>query len=511
MVRALIVLLMLASATRAYAELVPATTVVVANRQVPAGVELAKTFMRYRGIPAQNLIILDLPTEEAITWSQYSETLLNPLRTQLLAAGLLTGQSSGQLAAGKDVRGRQEYLPTAAPKLSWIVLMHGVPLKIQPSGSKVLGGSKQGLRGDQACVDSELALLATVNLDPEGAKPNPWFQQRTLAPVDAAEVIRTARLDGPTPADVLRALQGAWRAEEHGLRGRAYVDIGGPYPDGDTWFKQAAEMTRQLGFPTDIESTRQQFGAKARADAPAFYLGWYSQKAEGRFASPTVKLAPGAIALHLHSFSANTLRNDGAGWTPWLVKQGAAHTSGNVYEPYLTLTLRPDLLIQGLQQGMTVGEAAWYATPAVSWQGTILGDPFYRPFARALPEQLADFQKQPDELGAYAVIRAAQLRPKEESAQALADLEAALGRNPSLPLALAWAQAREGQNLPFVWNPQVWAGLDKADDGLLWEIALFFDKKGLKEPAKKALQGLQARPDWKEDPEFKAHWDAVAR
>jgi hypothetical protein len=173
--------------------------------------------------------------------------------------------------------------------------------------------------------------------------------------------------------------------------------------------------------------------------------------------------------------------------------------------------LRPDLLIQGLQQGMTVGEAAWYANPAVSWQGTILGDPFYRPFARDIAKQLADFQQKPDELGAYAVIRAAQLRPKDESAKALADLDAAQRRTPSLPLAFALAQARQEQALPLVWNPQVWAGLDKADDGLVWEVALFFEKKGLKEPAKKALQGLQGRPAWKDDPEFKAHWDAVAR
>jgi len=435
MARALLLLLILAAAASGRAEIAPSTTVVVANRKVPAGVELAKTFMRHRGIPDQNLILLDLSTEEAITWSQYSETLLNPLRAQLLAAGLLTGQSSGQLAAGQDARGRREYLPTAVPKLGWIVLMHGVPLKIQPSGIKAPGASKQGLQGDQACVDSELALLATVNLDPDGAKPNPWFQQRTLAPTDAAEVIRTARLDGPTPADVLRALQGAWRAEAQGLRGRAYVDLGGPYPDGDTWFKLAAELTQQLGFPTDIESTRQQFGAKARADAPAFYLGWYSQKAEGRFALPSVQLAPGAIALHLHSYSAGTLRFDSAGWTPWLVKQGAAHTSGNVYEPYLALTLRPDLLIQGIQQGMTVGEAAWYATPAISWQGTILGDPFYRPWARALPDQLADFQQKPDELGPYAVIRAAQLRPKDESAKALAPYGIPLCKPTSRPCA----------------------------------------------------------------------------
>ncbi|NBN95657.1 MAG: hypothetical protein EBV31_08610, partial [Verrucomicrobia bacterium] len=209
--------------------------------------------------------------------------------------------------------------------------------------------------------------------------------------------------------------------------------------------------------------------------------------------------------------SAGTLRFESARWTPWLVKQGAAHTSGNVFEPYLSLTLRPDLLVDGLKRGMTVGEAAWYATPAVSWQGTILGDPFYRPFARELLEQLADFQKKPDELAAYAVIRAAQLRPKEETAKALADLDAAQRRTPSLPLAFALAQARQEQALPLVWNNQVWSGLDKTDDGLIWEIALFFEKKGLKEPAKKALQALQARPGWKEDPEWKAHWDALGR
>ena len=104
MARALLLLLILAAAASGRAEIAPSTTVVVANRKVPAGVELAKAFMRHRGIPDQNLILLDLSTEEAITWSQYSETLLNPLRAQLLAAGLLTGQSSGQLAAGQDAR-----------------------------------------------------------------------------------------------------------------------------------------------------------------------------------------------------------------------------------------------------------------------------------------------------------------------------------------------------------------------------------------------------------------------
>jgi len=496
-----------AALATAWAAPEPATTVVVANAQVPAGVDLARDFMRHRGIPERNLITLDLPPDETIAWGDYSARLLNPLRTKLLAAGLI----AGQLSDAKDARGRTDFIPTAAPKLGWIVLVSGVPLKIRPSGVKSPGAAATGVKGDQACVDSELALIATLNLDPDGAKANPWFKARALPPAEAAEVIRTARLDGPGIADVRRALEGAWRAEARGLRGRAYVDVGGPYAEGDTWFKEAAELTRQLGFPTDLEGTKLQFGSKARADAPAFYLGWYSQKATGRFAAPEARLAPGAVALHLHSFSADSLRSADAGWTPWFVKQGAAATSGNVYEPYLSLTLRPDLLVDALKQGLTAGEAAWYATPAVSWQGVILGDPFYRPWARDLKDQFMDAQRQPDELGPYAVMRSARLRPKTEAPAAMAELEAALRRTPSLPLAYELALAREEAKLPLIWPEAVWTEAPQADVGLLWEIAQFFEKKGLKEPAKKALRAALARPAWKDDPELKAHLDALGR
>jgi len=505
MARALLVLLLLASAGALRAAIDPANTAVVANGNVPEGVALARDFMRHRGIPERHLIVLDLPKDEAIDWHTYAETLLNPLRAKLLAAGLLTGE----LTEPQDARGRKEYLPTTAPKLSWLVLVHGVPLKLRASGTKPAAAPRSAVRGDQACVDSELALLATVNLDPEGAKPNPWFRTISPAPADAAEVVRIARLDGPTAADVRRALAGAWQAEARGLRGRAYIDVGGPYADGDAWFKDAAERTRRLGFPTDVESTPKQFGRKARADAPAFYLGWYSQKPTGRFAEEAARLAPGAIALHLHSFSAETLRDPAAGWTPWLVRQGAAHTSGNVHEPYLPLTLRPDLLVDGLAQGLTAGEAAWFATPAVSWQGVILGDPFYRPLGRTPEEQVADFRRAPDELGAYALLRAAQLRGATEPDQARADLKAAQERFPALPLAFARAQADPKQ--PIAWPEPPGLAWATADSGLLWEIGLFAEKNAFPDLARRAWEALAARPDWKDDPELRAHLPPVGR
>jgi uncharacterized protein (TIGR03790 family) len=247
-------------------------------------------------------------------------------------------------------------------------------------------------------VDSELSLLVAVNLNPIGSKANPWFGQDFPDSTEITEIVRTSRIDGPTPSATLNAMMGCWRAESLGLRGRSYVDLGGPYKDGNQWFKQAAETTQAYGFPTDIEETPKLFNERARSDAPAFYLGWYAQIPSGRFALPRVKLAPGAIALHLHSFSASSLKKPESNWAALLVKQGAGLTSGNVYEPFLGFTMRPDLLVNGLMRGKCAGEAAWYATPAVSWQGTILGDPFYKPFTVNIATQLKDYINKPDEL-----------------------------------------------------------------------------------------------------------------
>ena len=58
----------------------------------------------------------------------------------------------------------------------------------------------------------------------------------------------------------------------------------------------------------------------------------------------------GAVALHIHSFSAPTLRSDSAGWCGPFVARGVTATVGNVFEPYLDLTHRPNLLLQACRR-----------------------------------------------------------------------------------------------------------------------------------------------------------------
>ena len=108
---------------------------------------------------------------------------------------------------------------------------------------------------------------------------------------------------------------------------------------------------------------------------------WYSAKADGPFAEETTRLVPGAIAMHIHSFSAATVRNRSRGWVGPLIARGAAVTAGNVYEPYLGMTLHPDLFQDRLMSGFCVADAAYASTPVLSWMGVVLGDPLYQPYA----------------------------------------------------------------------------------------------------------------------------------
>jgi uncharacterized protein (TIGR03790 family) len=114
------------------------------------------------------------------------------------------------------------------------------------------------------------------------------------------------------------------------------------------------------------------------------YFGWYAPDANGPFVPAEPRLARGAIAIHIHSLSARTLRREtDAGWAAPLVAKGAAATFGNVAEPYLQLTHRPDLLLQALAKGATLGDAAYEALPALGWMAVLVGDPLYRPFPGA--------------------------------------------------------------------------------------------------------------------------------
>ena len=102
----------------------------------------------------------------------------------------------------------------------------------------------------------------------------------------------------------------------------------------------------------------------------------------GPFTQPDFRFVPGAIAVHIHSFSASTLRDPNADWVgPLADARARPRRIGNVYEPYLQLTPHLDIFNDRLLHGFTFAESAYMSMPALSWMSVMVGDPLYRPYA----------------------------------------------------------------------------------------------------------------------------------
>jgi hypothetical protein len=271
--------------------------------------------------------------------------------------------------------------------------------------------------------------------------PNPVNTTDEGAATEALRnIIPVGRLDGPTLEDAKALVDNALIAERDGVAGRAYVDIGGPYKHGDAWLEACVPELVALGFETDLDKAKETLQATARFDAPAFYFGWYSGNMDGPFAEPGFRFRPGAVALHIHSFSAATLRSPTRGWTGPLVARGVTATFGNVGEPYLEFTHRPDLVLKAMMRGDPMGVAALRAIAGLSWKGVLVGDPLYRPFAVSAEKQWEKREALPPETATYACIRRMRLLAAAgQGAEALSAGMAGMRKNPSLPLALTLA------------------------------------------------------------------------
>ncbi|MDR2513385.1 MAG: TIGR03790 family protein [Puniceicoccales bacterium] len=486
MTRIILITLLLFFTNAARGDVLPEQTLVLANRESTDSMVLAFYYMKTRGIPDKNLISLPLGKEEEISWDKFSNTLWNPLLDKLVKSGWM----SGNLVKNTDKAGRSR-LRNPTNKVGYLVLCKDVPLRIEEDSqyndhAPASPPPAQFIR-TVAAVDSELATLAMPAARITSFVPNPLFAPSGTLPASARQsVMHVARLDGPTLDDCRKLVENAVLAERRGLSGRAYVDIGGPHAQGDAWLRETATLLRKTGFDLTTEENRGMLlDYDKRADAPAFYFGWYAAHIAGRFADPKLRFVPGAIALHIHSFSASTLRSTSRGWAGPLVARGATTTFGNVAEPYLELTTIPPLFLAFVLNGAQVGEAYVASTPVWSWQTILIGDPLYKPTLFTFKQQLEGIENASDSEynlhgGTYVSLRYANLllaRNKFSEAQTV--LAGALRRHPSLPLSFALAQIAKYPSL-------AWDSHDKtaqADIGLLIEIAHYLKENSLEHDA----------------------------
>ncbi|MBA3273921.1 MAG: TIGR03790 family protein [Chthoniobacterales bacterium] len=392
---AVLVMTVACSCARAEEPLAPAT-IVVFNSAIPESADLAKFYAEKRGIPRKNLIGLDCSRDEEITREDYDRTIRDPLRKVFQQRNWWTVKESADAP------------PTVtANTVRFVALIRGMPLKVTATenypGDKPAGGPVAS-RND-ASVDSEIAVLARFSPEISGAVTNPYFQSyRAIGETNKFGLMLVCRLDASSAATVRRMITDAIEAEKTGLWGRAYVDgahnTSGGLQIGDTWLAEIPQQLRKVGVPVVYDDQPAIFPDGFPISDCALYYGWYAGTAAGPFADPSFSFVPGAVAVHIHSFSASTLRDPNANWAAPLLSKGAAATVGNVYEPYLQLTAHLNLLNDRLLHGFTFAESVYMATPAVSWMGVAIGDPLYRPYAswlqldskRELPKRSAPWR-----------------------------------------------------------------------------------------------------------------------
>jgi uncharacterized protein (TIGR03790 family) len=415
-----------------------AATIVVFNKSAPESPSLAKFYAQQRSIPRDHVVGLTCSTAEEISREEYDADIAGPLKKIFSERGWWTLSDASQ---DKQV--------VSSRKIQFVALIKGMPLKIRATTAPYPGdqpGQAPINSHNEACVDSELSTLPFLARQISGAIPNPYFQSfQTISEFEGAAPLLVCRLDGPTAAVVRRMITDSIAVEKNGLWGRAYVDgsrnQANGFEIGDKWMAQVVQDLHKVGVPVVYDDLPSVFPDGYPVTDCSLYYGWYAPGICGPFASPDFRFLPGAIAVHIHSFSANTLRDPGANWVAPLLMHGAAASLGNVYEPYLQLTPYLDIFNERLLRGLTFAESAYMSLHALSWMTTIVGDPLYRPFAAwqtdSAKPPAGDWRVYHD----FAVKNRS--KPQAEYAQ-LARQAAARTRNGAMIEDLGSIQARDG-------------------------------------------------------------------
>jgi uncharacterized protein (TIGR03790 family) len=329
----------------------------VVNGNDPVSRQVGEYYRARRNVPSRNLCILNTTSEEEISWKIYEEQIENPVGECLRKAGL-------------------------EERVLYIATTLGVPLKVDGSN---------GMMGERASVDSELALLYAkrkgTRFERAGPIPNPFFMVRD-EPFQHPRfpIYLVTRLAAWDLADVKAMI-------DHGLaarnRGKFVIDLGPRQDDGNTWLRNAAMLLPRSRVVMD-DTDEVLYNQK---DAIG-YASWGSNDAGRTRRWSGFRWLPGALVTEFVSSNARTLRRPPEDWFfhGWddqdhmfggssqglsadYIHEGATGVSGNVYEPYLTYCVRPDYLLPAYYQGRNLAESFYIALRALSWQGVVLGDP----------------------------------------------------------------------------------------------------------------------------------------
>lgn len=347
---------------------------VVINDNSAASRLVGDYYVKRRQIPASHVFHIRTVSEDSISRPAYVASIERPL-----AAGIARENLQDQIL--------------------YIVLTKGIPLRVEGSG---------GVTGTVSSVDSELTLLYLrmlgIAAPAVGRIKNPYF----LGDRDISEAHRfthrdyqmylVSRLDAFTVEEATGLVDAALAGS---TAGAAVLDQREALTNtmGDKWLGSAADRIKQIApdMPLTLETTPQ----AATSSGPVLeYASWGSTDPKLQRRSVGLKFANGSIALTLAGADARTFQAPPPDWVPmkdpqnrstWfggspqslvgdLIRDGATGVAGSVAEPFLQGVPRPDIALPAYRAGFNLAEAFYLATPFLSWQTVIVGDPLCGPF-----------------------------------------------------------------------------------------------------------------------------------
>jgi uncharacterized protein (TIGR03790 family) len=356
--RRIVLLLLAVSASLAQG---PENVLIVVNRASPVSRRIGDYYRERRGIPETNVCAINAPVDETVPRRIYDAAVAGPIAACLKSRRL-------------------------EEKILYIATTLGVPLRIDGAG---------GRDGDQAAVDSELALLYQdmrgARHEIRGAIANPFFGQRNVPFTHPRfPIYLVCRLAAYDFNEVAGMIDRALVARN---RGRVVIDMKSPDDGpGNEWLRNAAILLPKERVVFD-QTTDVLYGERSVIG----YASWGSNDPHRKRRFVGFEWLPGAIATEFVSSDGRTFVKPPDDWniTSWRDKQhwfadspqslsadyiheGATGVSGHVAEPYLGFTPRPDFLLPAYLSGRTLAESYYLAIPALSWQNIVIGDPLCR-------------------------------------------------------------------------------------------------------------------------------------
>lgn len=343
-----------------HAQPAPANVLVVVNTKSALSQSIGKYYVEKRAIPAKNVCNVKAEPQEVIDRFAYEDL-----------------ESSVKACLRKN---------QLVEQVAYIVTTAGVPLRIDGT---------DGLNGETAAVDSELALLyqdiKTGKPHPlAGMIPNPFFGKKDATFQHGAfPIYMVTRLAGYDFEGVRTMIDRGLRAKN---QGKFVIDMkANDDEEGNDWLRRAATL-----LPADRvifdDSTKVLYNQKDVIG----YAAWGSNDKNRHERNTHLQWLPGAIATEFVSSNARTFARPPKDWNisdwtkasepKWFagspqtmtadyVDEGASAATGHVYEPYLMATPRPELLLPAYFRGRNLAESYYLSIPYLSWQNIVIGDP----------------------------------------------------------------------------------------------------------------------------------------